>query len=126
MIKFILQMFAALALVISGALFTVGPANAAPTFTAVQAQPASAVTQVSTKASIPLVAPQSPSVPMPKVIGNGGIKPLYQWLPPQYCYWSTGIQYYSYYCYRYNCTYFEKVAWGCYDGYVRINTVSYA
>jgi len=59
----------------------------------------------------------------PKVIGGGVVKPFYQWLPPQYCYWQSGVTTSTYYCYRYDCTYFERVAWGCYNGYVRINTV---
>ena len=74
------------------------------------------------KSSVPAIN----VVPEKRNIGGGVIKPFYMWLPPQYCYWRSGITSYSYYCYRYNCTYFERVAWGCYDGYVRINTVYWA
>ncbi|UVK62823.1 membrane protein [Arthrobacter phage Uzumaki] len=38
------------------------------------------------------------------------------------CYWAMNG---GYYCYRYGCTYFEKVALGCFNGYVRMNTRVY-
>jgi len=38
------------------------------------------------------------------------------------CYWAMNG---GYYCYRYGCTYFERVALGCYEGYVRMNTRVY-
>lgn len=112
--RFIVSLFATLALIVGG-LSVVAPAQAdSSSFTV--------VTDVS-KYPIAKVAPKSNSVP--KVIGGGINKPFYQWLPASYCYWS-GISTRSYYCYRYGCTYFERVAWGCYDGYVRITTYTYA
>jgi hypothetical protein len=122
MIRFLLQTLTALALVVGGSVVAVVPAHASSSTSVVQASEAA---KAAPNFSIQLVAPQSPSAPMPKVIGAGGIKPLYTWLPPEYCYWS-GLTIRSYYCYRYGCTYFERIAWGCYDGYVRINTVYWA
>lgn len=34
------------------------------------------------------------------------------------CYWAMNG---GYYCYRYACTNFDRVALGCYDGYIRMN-----
>lgn len=112
--KFLAAVFASLALILTG-IVAAPAANAAPSIEAsasvevVKATPAVHITKA-----------------QPKGIGGGIIKPLYQWLPPQYCYWQSGITSYSYYCYRYDCTYFERVAWGCYNGYVRINTSYWA
>lgn len=61
----------------------------------------------------------------PQSFSGKVVTPFYYWLPPEYCYWS-GLTQRNYYCYRYGCTYFEKIAWGCYDGYVRIQTVYWA
>ena len=121
--RFLVQMLSALALVVGCSIAAVTPAHAAPATSVVQS---AEVVKTSPSVPMPLVAPQSPSVPMPKVIGgSGGVQPFYYWLPPEYCYWS-GLTQRNYYCYRYGCTYFEKIVWGCYDGYVRINTVYWA
>jgi len=81
-------------------------------------------TSISTAVHIDKAAPAIKVVPEQR-IGGGIVKPFYRWLDSSYCYWS-GISTRSYYCYRYACTYFERVAWGCYDGYVRITTYTYA
>lgn len=112
--KFFAAIMAALTILLVGGISAPASANAA--------------TVQTTTASVN-VSKAAPSVgvtkAVPKNIGGGVVKPLYYWLDSSYCYWS-GISYRSYYCYRYGCTYFERVAWGCYDGYVRITTYVYA
>lgn len=74
------------------------------------------------KVDAPTIAKVTPEQ---RNIGGSVVKPFYYWLPPEYCYWRSGITSSSYYCYRYGCTYFERVAWGCYDGYVRMTTYTW-
>lgn len=109
--KFLAAVFMTLALFATGLV-------AAPAASATPASEAQ-ITAKAFAASVPAVH----VTPEKRNIGGSIVKPFYTWLPPQYCYWQSGITSYSYYCYRYNCTYFEIVAWGCYNGYVRINTV---
>lgn len=106
--KLFTVLFAALVIVFAGGVVAAPAANAA-----------SPSVSVTTEASVASVAQAA----VPKAIGGGVVKPAYLWLPSSYCYWS-GITSWNYYCYRYACTTFEKVVWGCYNGYVRMTTYS--
>jgi len=110
--KFLAAVFMTLALFATGLV-------AAPAASATPASEAQ-ITAKAFKASVPAVH----VTPEKRNIGGGVTKPLYRWLDSSYCYWS-GISTRSYYCYRYACTYFERVAWGCYDGYVRMTTYTF-
>ncbi|QED11495.1 membrane protein [Arthrobacter phage Qui] len=90
----------------------VAGASAAPKSSSVS------VLQAAPQVSIPTaVAP--PSEVALKGIGVGGIKPAWLYVS---CYWAMNGYYY---CWRYSCTYFEKVALGCYDGWYRVSTRIY-
>jgi len=56
----------------------------------------------------------------PNVIGGGVIAPKVSWLG---CYWSMRG---DYFCYRYACTAFERIVYGCYQGWINLNRPWYA
>jgi len=93
---------------------SVGVAKAAPTFVTESVTPVtSAPSVISKEVQAPtLVGPQA--LVAPSVIGGGVVKPLWRYTS---CYWNM---FGNYMCYRYACTYFERIVYGCYDGYVNM------
>jgi len=117
MIRFLLQMLTALALVVGASIVAVVPAHAAPSTSVAQV---SEVVKSAPNLSIPtVVAPNSASIPK-SIVGGGGIKPAWLYVS---CYRAMDG---SVYCWRYACTFFETVALGCRDGWYRTSSTWYA
>ena len=115
--KFLAMIVTALAIVVGGNILVATPAHSAPVSTSVSA----VVTEVPTAKTLLHVDALAPSaISAPHLIGvGGGVQPAWRYVS---CYWAmNGAQY----CWRYSCTYFERVALGCYDGWYR-TTLWYA
>lgn len=87
-------------------LLTSNVAGAAAATTQVQPISSAAVTQVTPQFS-------SPTMVDSKAFGVEGIKPAWLYVS---CYWAmNGARY----CWRYGCSFYERVVLGCYDGWYR-------
>lgn len=104
--KFLASIMVVLGVILGGNVAIATSAQAAPTAISadvVKSTPVSVTTAV---------APTN-------LAGGLGIKPVWRYVS---CYWAmNGAKY----CWRYSCTYFERVALGCYDGWYRV-TIWYA
>lgn len=110
--RFFIQMFAALALVVSGSIIAVTPAHAAVSSPAsVSTESSSKVVTSAPNVYIAKVEPKT-ATSIPKVYG-GGIKPVWLYVS---CYYAVDGWYW---CWRYACTSWEYWLQGCRDGWYR-------
>jgi hypothetical protein len=116
--KLIAMLMTVLALIVSANVLVVTPAQAAS-----DSVVTSSVAQVTTSNSVSPLTAVTPgkavTAPFNFAGGGGGVKPAWLYVS---CYWAMNGYYY---CWRYGCTYFEKVALGCYEGWYRVSTVKF-
>jgi hypothetical protein len=102
------KFLAALMIVLGFTLVGIAPAQAAVVPSVVADHHVSTAVLTPTNVAPPL-----------NLASGGGAKPTWLYVS---CYWAmNGYQY----CWRYSCTYFEKVALGCYDGWFRVSTLKF-
>jgi hypothetical protein len=101
--KFFAMLMTVLALIVSANVLVALPAQAS-----------SVTSEAPTAKTLLFVEKVAPSTVAPKLVGIGGVKPAWMYVS---CYWAMdGAKY----CWRYGCSFYERVMLGCYTGWQRV------